>query len=148
MLHSLPSTVRSSRWAQHLPRRELKAIDELGQIVEVDESTEIMAADQRGRRCFVVLDGSFRVEAPEVRGTIIGGEVAGELALLTGNRRNAAVVANADSHVYSVRSADFASLLAAAPKFRTRVVNRAAWRMGVEPNQVPLPAQFVRAHAS
>lgn len=139
---TVPTSVRQSALADWLPRKELKELDQTATIIEIAESTEIIARATHGRECFVVIDGAFGVHAPGFEASIAGGEVAGELALLTGKKRNASVVASADSSVYALHPIDFATLLSDAPEFRRRVMATAAQR--VSGDEISLPAQYVR----
>ncbi len=138
---SLPAHLRKSEFIEVLPKTELRQLDQIATVLDVVEGRRIITEATTGRECFVVVDGEFMVDGPDVATTIGVGDVAGELALLTGRQRNASVVATSDSTVYVMHQREFATLLGEAPHFSSRVVKAASDRLGAEP--VSLPAQFV-----
>jgi len=140
-----PANLKGSELASKLPAAELQRLDELGTAVDVEAGEEIIARSSRGRQCFVVVDGELVVQGEGFTGRIGAGEVAGELALLTGRPRSASVKAAGDAKVYALRPADFATLLSDAPKFRRSVLDDASDRLGKPVKTIP--AQFLPAHA-
>lgn len=139
---SVPVHLRTSEFADALPKVELRQLDQVATLIDVAEGRRIITEATPGRECFVIVDGKFSVNGPSVATTIGTGEVVGELALLTGRKRNASVVASSDSTVYVMHPREFATLLSEAPRFCRQVVSSASERLGSEP--VKLPAQFVR----
>ena len=142
----LPTHLQKSEFTRSLPKSELRQLDQIATILDVAEGQTIIKQATPGRECFVIVDGEFDVDGPDVATTIGVGEVTGELALLTGRQRNASVVANSDSTVYVMHPREFATLLSEAPHFRSQVVRTATNRLGSQP--VTLPAQFVRKRQS
>ena len=139
-----PRSLRSSPLGDALPRRELNRLDSLGTSIEIGAGKQIIRQSSVGRECFVVIDGEFAVTGSGFTGAIGSGEIAGELALLTGLPRNASVASAADSVVYAFHPQEFAPLLSEAPTFRNRVLRSASKRLGSE--QVLLPAQLLPGH--
>lgn len=139
-----PALLRDSALAPAIPRKELLRLSQLGTAVEVPSGEEIIARASRGRECFIVVDGDFKVEGNGFTGRITDGELAGELALLTGSRRNASVAATKDSVVYALHPQEFATLLSDAPEFRRQVLDTASERLGHRLDAVP--AQILPGH--
>lgn len=144
--NTLPQHLRQSVLADVLPQDELWELDQVGTVIDVSQGRRIIAESTAGRECFVVVDGEFTVQGRHVHTAIGGGDIAGELALLTGRRRNASVTASSDAAVYALHPREFATLLSTAPTFRARVVRSATTRLGTD--HVTLPAQFVRRSGS
>ena len=139
---SVPAHLRHSELGQALPNAELRQLNRIGTIVNISDGGTIIAESTVGRECFIVVDGEFTVSGPNITGEVGAGDIAGELALLTGKRRNASVVASADAAVYALHPREFVTLLSEAPQFRAKVLETATGRLGGE--TVTLPAQFVR----
>ncbi len=138
----LPKSVRHSSLSSSLPRKELARLDQIGTIITVDETTELIARGSWGRECFVVVDGEFAVAGEGFETEVADGQILGELALLTGRKRNASVVATTEAQVYALHPQEFATLLSDAPEFRGQVMRTAQDRLGS--TEISLPAQFVR----
>lgn len=123
-----PAKLRTPAFAG-LPSWELGRLDQLGTAIEVKAGNTIISRGSAGREAFVVLDGDFTVEGDSVSTVIGQGDVAGELALLTGQLRSASVTASTDALVYALDPREFASLLHEAPAFRERIIETAASRL-------------------
>lgn len=126
----LPTTVRQSHLADRLPAAELQRLDELGTIVAVPRGHRIISEQTDTRQCYVIIDGDFTVSSPTVNTTIGAGDVAGELALLTGRPRTASVTADRDGAAYRLDQPEFEVLLDDAPRFRSLVAGCANDRLG------------------
>jgi len=140
---TVPSHVRKSPLAG-LPRNELRQLDQIGTLLTVAPGETIISEDTTGRECFVIVDGEFSVQSDGVQAAVGAGDVAGELALLTGEKRNASVVADTEASVYVFTPREFATLLSEAPKFCSSVITSARSRLA--DRDVKLPAQFVRRY--
>lgn len=139
-----PRSLRQSPLGHALPRRELNRLDQLGTTIDIAEGEQIIKRASPGRECFVVVDGQFEVVGADFTGTITSGEVAGELALLTGRPRNASVASTMRSTVYAMHPREFATLLSDAPVFRSNVLRSASDRLS--DTAVSLPAQLLPDH--
>lgn len=126
---AVPATLLASPLAETASHDELRQLDRIGTIVPVAAGRRIIAEGAIGRECFVVLDGELAVESTVARGTLGAGDVAGELALMTGRRRSASVEASSDAAVYAFNRREFAALFDAAPQLRARVVAAARDRL-------------------
>lgn len=143
---SVPKPLRDSPLGSALPTTELRRLRQLSTIVDIAEGDTIISEATPGRECFVVIDGEFAVNSNAVSAELGAGEVAGELALLTGRPRNASVVAATDAAVCVMHPREFATLLSEAHQFRSRVMTSAYDRLNDQ--SVALPAQFVRKYDS
>ena len=140
---ALPAPLVASPLGQTISHDELRRLDQIGTIVRVPEGKQIIADHAVGRECFVVLDGEFAIESTIAQGTLGAGEVAGELALMTGRPRNASVSASSDAAVYAFNRREFAALFDAAPQLRTRIVAGAIDRL--RPRGQALPDRYLAA---
>lgn len=133
---AVPATLLASPLAETASHDELRQLDRIGTIVPVSAGRRIIAEGAVGRECFVVLDGEFAVESTVARGTLGAGDVAGELALMTGRRGSATVEASSDAAVYAFNRREFAALFDAAPRLRARVVAGARDRLAPQGHQL------------
>lgn len=138
-----PKRFRSTPLADSLPLSELRRLDQSGRPTQIRAGEELVAQSTPGNECFVVIDGSFTVEGNGFTGTVTDGELIGELALLTGRKRNASVVAASDSTIYALSGEDFDALLGDAPVFRHQVLTTASARLGL-----PFGMPPVRRHSN
>lgn len=103
--------------AHKVPARELRILDQLGTVVHLQAGKHVIQRDSLGRQCFVVISGTFDVRQGDVTvAQIHAGEFAGEMALLSGDRTNADVVATDDAVIYALSRRDFRSLLSQCPE--------------------------------
>lgn len=146
---ALPAHLRTSAFSEALPTAELRQLDSIGTLVDIDEGTTIINEATFGRECFVIADGEFAVTGTRVTATVGAGELAGELALLTGRPRNASVASLTDAVVYALHPQEFATLMSQAPRFRSQVVATANSRLkptlGSAPEHFAHPAGSARA---
>jgi CRP-like cAMP-binding protein len=95
---------------------QLTRIDRLGTQVEVRAGRTLTREGAFGRECFVVIDGTALAErAGRPIGRIGPGSIAGEMALLDHEPRNATVVAETPMQVLVLTDREFAALLDVAP---------------------------------
>ncbi len=97
------------------PVEELEVLDRLATPIAVASGEQIVRKDGFGRECFIVIDGQFKIERDDLDLLVGPGTVIGEMALLTLKPRTASVTATADSSVYVLTRAEFASLLDTCP---------------------------------
>lgn len=138
--YAIPTEVRQSRLAQTLPKAELRRLNRLGKICDVPRGHELISESTDAQECYVIIDGHYTVTSPTVQTRIGPGDVIGELAPLTGERRTASVTASSDSTVYELSPADLESLLDDAAQFRSLVLSSATDRLG--PDKTALPAKY------
>lgn len=78
--------------------------------------------DTEGNEFLVIIDGTAEVRrGPDVVATLGAGDWFGEVALLTGERRNATVVAATTVHALVIEGHRFRTLLQHAPDVRAKV---------------------------
>jgi CPA1 family monovalent cation:H+ antiporter len=113
-----------------LSKRERKAVTRLLTTVTVPRGRVLAHAGERGREAMVIVSGTARVERDGMLIASLGpGELFGELALLTGSRRMADVVAETDMVVAALSRQEFASLLDASPQLAQKVLVGAVRRL-------------------
>ena len=118
--------------AKKVPARELRILDQLGTVVHLRAGKRVIQRDGLGRQCFVVISGTFDVRQGDVTvAQIRAGEFAGEMALLSGDRCNADVVANDDAVIYALSRRDFRSLLSRCPELAAHIQKVAEGRTPV-----------------
>lgn len=84
--------------------------------------TALTREDTEGNEFLVIIDGEADVtRSGEVVATLGGGDWFGEVALLTGGRRNATVTARTAVHALVIEGHRFRTLLQHAPDVRAKV---------------------------
>lgn len=78
-----------------LNRRQLRRIASLLDVADLEAGRELTREGERGREFFVIVEGLAHVvrDGSDIA-TLTTGDVVGELALVTGDRRSATVVAH------------------------------------------------------
>jgi len=101
---------------------ELKTISRLGTIVELDSGATLTTEGRPGREAIIIIDGTAAVSrGDEVLATVGTGTIIGEAALLSGEPRNATVVATSPLVIAAMNSAEFSTLLADCPRLDAEV---------------------------
>ena len=109
---------------------ELVQLSQIGTPVDVAAGTELMIEGTFGQQALIMVDGTASVMRDGHKiASIKAGEIVGEMALLSGEPRNATVVADSDITVYALSSRDFTSLLARCPRLEQRISSTAASRL-------------------
>lgn len=89
-----PARLKKMEVFSTLSEKELDQVAELAEEMSVDEGAELIVDNTSAYRLLAIEEGSARVDRDgETVATLSAGEVVGEMALLGGSRRNAAVVA-------------------------------------------------------
>ena len=113
-----------------LSKKERKAVARLITPVAVAQGTVLTREGDPGREAMLIASGTARVERDGQNVAILGpGELFGELALLTGERRMAMVTAETDMVVAALSRQEFASLLDASPKIAQKILVDAVRRL-------------------
>lgn len=109
--------------------QELLELSRLATPVDVAEGAALTIEGTFGRQALVMVAGSASVlrDGNQIA-TLHAGDIVGEIALLTGERRTATVVADVDSTVYALSPREFSSLLARCPSLEKKVADLAAHR--------------------
>lgn len=109
---------------------EMAALSQLGTIVTVDAGQKLATEGAVGQEALVVLDGTADViRDNEVIATVGAGSVLGEIALLTGEPRNASLVAHDELTISVMSRREFKSLLDQCPRLAIEIDNLAAARL-------------------
>jgi CRP-like cAMP-binding protein len=110
---------------------QLRTIDHLCTEVSVPRGRVLCRQHEIARECFIVADGTARVDIDDRTVTDVGrGEIVGELALLVpGGRRTATVIAETDMALLALTRAEFAAVMSAFPRIAHSMLREAARRM-------------------
>lgn len=109
---------------------ELVELSRFATPVDVAAGTTLTIEGTLGQQALVMVSGTASVlRDGEKIATIKAGEIIGEIALMTGERRTATVVADTDATVYALSPREFASLLARCPRLEKQVASIAVRRL-------------------
>lgn len=109
---------------------ELAKLSQLGTLVELESGTTLALEGTFGTQAIVMVEGTASVlRNGETVATVSAGDLVGEMALLSGDRRNATVVADTKVSVYALSVQEFHSLLAECPRLGSRVRSIAVQRL-------------------
>ena len=111
-------------------QNELRAIAQLGTMVEAKEGAVLTSTGKIGREFFLVLEGvaTCRVGRREVR-RFGPGEFFGEMALLYGGVRTADVIAKSDMRLLVLDSREFRTMLRTTPDIDIKMLANLAERL-------------------
>src|SRR4029077_294357 len=113
-----------------LSKKERKAVARLITPVAIPQGTVLTREGDPGREAMLIASGTARVERDGHNVATLGpGELFGELALLTGERRMAMVTAETDMVVAALSRQEFAALLDASPKIAQKILIDAVRRL-------------------
>jgi CRP/FNR family cyclic AMP-dependent transcriptional regulator len=110
-------------------RRDLRRIAGEAEFAEFPPGESVVLWGERGNAFYVVLSGEAKTPGKPTGGTLAMGDYFGEIALLDGAPRSAAVTATSDLHVMRVRRRAFNSMLERHPAFARRVLADLAGRV-------------------
>lgn len=115
-----------------------------GRLTEIKAGSILADQGDGGGRCFYIAQGAVAVEVDGRRvAHISAGQIAGELAALTGEPRTATLRAVTDVVVRSLPSWDFLALLDEHPDLARTVARDASARIGelltMKTSRMPLP---------
>lgn len=113
-----------------LSTRELKAIEKLMTTVEAASGRVLTEQGKPGREFLVIEDGTARVEIDDKTVAHLGpGDFIGELALITGDPRNATVTATSDMILRVLNRREFSAMLDESPKITRKIMVAAVRRV-------------------
>lgn len=113
-----------------LPRKRLREIATVFDVVDLEPGHELTAQGQLGHEFFVVVSGVASVERDdEMIGAVGPGEIVGELAVLDTPTRTATVTARTPMRVLVAERRSLAPLLGRIPLLARRVADIRAARM-------------------
>jgi CRP-like cAMP-binding protein len=111
-------------------KRELKLVAKLAKTKSVPAGTVIVAADEPGDAMFVLLSGSASVVRGSKKLAQLGaGDVIGELALLSHERRNATVTTTTAADIARIDRKGVNRLLEDSPGFARKLLEALANRV-------------------
>lgn len=125
-----PPPLTGTPIADVIDAKELTTLDRLGTMLRFDHERLLIDEGSYGRQCVVMIDGESTIRRDDKTIARVGaGEIAGEIALLTGEPCNADVVVGADSWLYAFSRREFSSLLYQCPQLAEHVRGVAADRL-------------------
>lgn len=128
---TVPPSLRNTELAARYPVAELRFLDSYATQVVVGRGNRLLQEHSHGRECLVVVEGELAVTRDGEEIARLGsGEVVGELSLLTGNPRNATVIAATDARVYVLTRGEFRSMIDTCPEIAADVLGAMVERSG------------------
>ena len=113
-------------------KHEMTILSRLGTIVTVDAGERFATEGAIGQEAVVVLSGTADViRNDEVIATVGAGAILGELALLTGEPRNASLAAHDELTISVMSRREFNSLLDQCPRLALEIETLASARLTV-----------------
>ncbi len=115
---------------------ELRLIESLGTVTTLPAGRRFVTEGAFGREAVIILDGSASIVhensdgGVETIATVGKGDLVGEVALLSGQPRNATVMADTDLEIVVFNIREFRSLLDQAPRLSFEIAGRAADKVG------------------
>lgn len=114
----------------HCSKRELEEIAALADEITLAAGRELTREGERGSEFFVIVDGEVAIRRKGRRiDSVGGGDFVGEMSLLSGNPRNATVVAETPVRTLVVTRRDFERLLRTSPGIQLKVLKALADRV-------------------
>ena len=110
-------------------RRDLRRIAGEAEFAEFPRGESVVLWGERGNAFYVVLSGEAKAPGKPTDGTLAMGDYFGEIALLDGAPRSAAVIATSDLHVMRERPRAFNSMLERHPRLARRLLTELAGRV-------------------
>ena len=119
-IHPTFATTINGEFNEH----ELSVLSRLSTIVELDAGTTLITEGTVGQEALIVVSGTATVTRDgETIATVGAGSILGEAALMTGEPRNATVIATEGVEVAALSRRDFSAFLASCPRVE-RVVKQ------------------------
>jgi CRP-like cAMP-binding protein len=114
-------------------KKEVKAIAQIADEIDLREGTEMTHEGSPGREFFVLLEGTAEVERHGKKVNALGpGDFFGEIALISEEPRTATVRASSPVRTLVVTARSFRQLLDEQPEIRTSVMEAMADRLAPE----------------
>lgn len=109
---------------------EIGQLVKLGTMVSLTAGSTLALEGAFGREVVVIVKGTAAVTRDSEHVATVGaGDIVGEMAVLSGERRNATVVAETAVDAYVLSSQEFRSLLSNCPRLESRVAATAEQRL-------------------
>jgi CRP-like cAMP-binding protein len=119
--------IRSIPLFAECTEHELARVGSIADEIDLEAGRRLTRESSPGHEFVIVIDGTADVRrGDELINTIGPGDFVGEIAIVTGQRRTASVVATSPVHALVIESHAFQRLLAESAEIRAKV-ERAAW---------------------
>lgn len=131
--------VRSHPLFAGLPDQQQKEIIKLMRPQFATPGEPLIRKGENGDAAYFIASGAVEVQTANDTVRLGRGDVFGEIALMTGGKRSADVVAIGYCHLLSLKAQDFKVLLEKSPDLKVHVAKLSAERL--EMNTAPLPPE-------
>jgi CRP-like cAMP-binding protein len=122
--------LRSVSLFSALRQRELEAVAQLADEVDLPAGHVLMREGENGNQAFIISSGEARVEHGGRQIATLGpGAVLGEMALVAEGPRVATATLTKDAHLFVLAHREFHSLMETIPAVRDCVLNEVARRL-------------------
>lgn len=145
--------VRAHPLFEGLPRAQQKAIMKMMRPQFATPGEVLIRRGDRGDSAYFIASGAVQVDTPHQQVRLGRGDVFGEIALMTGGRRSADVVALGYCHLLNLKAQDFKALMDQYPDLREHVLGLSAQRLkmntedGAGEIEDPVVPQFAPANS-
>ena len=118
----VPASLRATSLGAALPEAELRALVRKGTYLRLGADRQLMSENGLGREVILVLDGSVLIQREGSTIARLGsGEIVGEMAVVAGVLRNAAVVTAEKTEAYVFSRREFTALLDCCPALERQI---------------------------
>ena len=119
---TLLAVLRRTEILQSLSDEESRRLSERLHIRVFATGETVVRQGDPGGSLFIVLQGGLKVSIDETQvGTLAGGEIFGEMALLTGEKRKATVTAATEAHLVEILKEDIEPVIRSNPDLLDRL---------------------------
>lgn len=113
-----------------LSKKELRSVARLMTRIDVGEGRDLTREGEVGREFMIIVSGSAAVRKGKRKVAELGpGDFLGELAVLSGEPRNATVTTTSDVVIETLNRREFMSLLDESPKIAKKILIGAVKRL-------------------
>lgn len=129
---SAPESLKRIAAPGEVSHAELRSMETLGTTIKIAAETSLIQGGSVGRQCMLVLEGGLTVKRHgDVLANLGPGQIAGEIALLTGQLCNADVVASSDALLLVMNQREFAHVLEECPGVAKIILGTAIDRLAL-----------------
>jgi CRP-like cAMP-binding protein len=110
----------------------LKVFERSEDVLEFPTGTEIIREGEEGHRMYIVVSGHVNISLKNrIIGSVLPGEIVGEMALINSDFRSATATAKTDCSLIPIDQKSFKLLLEHVPDFAQHVIEVLATRLQI-----------------